>query len=297
MNKLVSVIIPTYNRKEKVIKAIDSVLNQTYKNIEIIVVDDCSLDETESEIKRKYEFNKKVIYYRLESNSGACAARNKGIDISNGELISFLDSDDEYYPDKIEKQVYTIENDKSEICCTSFYRKEKNGEERIIHVKKGSKKEIISQLLYSNFITTGTILGYKRCFEKNKFNETIKRFQDWELILRLSKKYKISLIEEPLLIQNYQAQSITSTTNHENSYKSLLIIFNNNKELYKNDKRAQAQIKWVMAMHLLYFDRRKATKCMYSSATVGGFKVKKFMAYIMIKMHIIKPFLKKFDNV
>jgi glycosyltransferase involved in cell wall biosynthesis len=91
---LVSVILPTYNRASMLPRAISSALNQNYSNIELIVIDDCSSDETET-VVRSFE-DPRIIYERLEKNSGGSAARNFGIEISLGEFIAFLDDDDEW---------------------------------------------------------------------------------------------------------------------------------------------------------------------------------------------------------
>ncbi|RDH83779.1 MAG: hypothetical protein DIZ80_06475 [endosymbiont of Galathealinum brachiosum] len=98
---LVSIIIPAYNSEEFIGRALDSVFSQTYNNYEIIVIDDGSIDET-SNIVRSYEQN---IVYLYQENAGVSAARNAGISIATGELIALLDSDDLWYPDKLEIQV------------------------------------------------------------------------------------------------------------------------------------------------------------------------------------------------
>ena len=93
-NEIVSVIIPVYNSDKYITKTLNSVLNQTYKPIEIILVDDCSIDNSEqiiNEYLRKHEY---ITYYRLEKNSGVAVARNKALELAKGRYIAFLDSDD-----------------------------------------------------------------------------------------------------------------------------------------------------------------------------------------------------------
>lgn len=108
-NDLVSVVIPTYSRNETLIRAIESVLNQTHSNIEIIVVDDNPIEsewrKSSEELMKKYEDNPKVRYIKNPQNMGGAGARNEGIKASRGEYIAFLDDDDEYMPEKIEKQL------------------------------------------------------------------------------------------------------------------------------------------------------------------------------------------------
>ena len=103
MSPLVSVIIPTHNRADLVPLAIQSVLQQTYTNLECIVVDDASTDNTEETVRTIID--ERIIYLRHENNKHASAARNTGIKYARGEFIAFLDDDDEWLPTKLEKQV------------------------------------------------------------------------------------------------------------------------------------------------------------------------------------------------
>lgn len=96
--KLISIIIPTYNRAPILTRAVNSVLRQTYENWELIIVDDCSTDNTEEVIKKEFD-DKRINYYKLDVNKGNAGARNKGVEKATGEYIAFLDSDDEYFPD------------------------------------------------------------------------------------------------------------------------------------------------------------------------------------------------------
>lgn len=100
---LISVIIPSYNRAFILTDAINSVLLQTYKNIELLFVDDCSTDNTEEIVKNITD--SRFHYIRLEKNSGACTARNRGIKEAKGDYIAFNDSDDQWHIDKLEKQL------------------------------------------------------------------------------------------------------------------------------------------------------------------------------------------------
>ena len=111
----VSVIIPTYNRAKLLPRAIKSVLNQTFKDFEVIIVDDGSTDNTEEVINEFQKHNKRIKYIRHEKNKGAAAARNTGIKIAQGEYIAFQDSDDEWLPNKLEKQMEIFESAPAEI--------------------------------------------------------------------------------------------------------------------------------------------------------------------------------------
>ena len=103
MNELVSIIMPSYNTASFISKTIESVLNQTYKNWELLVVDDCSTDGTD-EIVSKYN-DKRIVYLKNEKNSGAALSRNRALRNAKGKWIAFLDSDDLWHPTKLEKQI------------------------------------------------------------------------------------------------------------------------------------------------------------------------------------------------
>jgi len=178
---IVSVIIPTYNRAHVLARAIQSVLNQTYQDFEIIVVDDGSTDNTEEVIK---SFNDpRIRYIRHEENKGAAAARNTGIKAAKGEFIAFQDSDDEWLPKKLEKQMEAFDNasPKVGVVYTGFWSIEGN-------VKRYSlNKEIVHKE------------GDIHCFKKaGMFDERLHRLIDWELWIRVSKYFDFKFIDEPL---------------------------------------------------------------------------------------------------
>lgn len=100
MNDLVSIIMPSYGSEKFISKSIDSVLLQTYDNWELIIIDDCSPDESNKIIKEYLSKDSRIKFVKLEKNSGAAVARNKGIEIAKGRFIAFLDSDDLWLPEK-----------------------------------------------------------------------------------------------------------------------------------------------------------------------------------------------------
>lgn len=196
---LVSVIIPTYNRANLIGRAIQSVLNQTYRNIEIIIVDDASNDNTEEIVTKFHNIN--VVYIRHNCNKGGGAARNTGIKASNGKFIAFLDDDDEWLNDKLEKQVKTILTLSSEwggIYC-GFYRITDKKIKKIEVFKKGNlKTELLKEQL--DIGSSSTLLFIKKIIlEIGLFDETFERNQDFELLIRFFRKYKLFSLEEPLV--------------------------------------------------------------------------------------------------
>ena len=209
-NTLVSVIIPTYKRSDCICKSIDSVLNQTYSNIEIIVVDDNgkgSIEQKKTEsLLSDYIKSGKVTYVVHEINKNGSAARNTGFKISKGNFINFLDDDDVFYPQKIEKQVELLENSRREygaIYCNS----------RIKRIQKVTGKVIINDTRYTKSgdlckeylldeirFNTSTILFRRKVVEDlNGFDESFIRHQDYEFLVRFFMKNLILCSgEEPL---------------------------------------------------------------------------------------------------
>jgi glycosyltransferase involved in cell wall biosynthesis len=219
MNKkpTVSVIIPTYNRAHLIGRAIESVLNQTYQDFELIIVDDASTDNTEYLIKEFQQKDKRISYSKHDRNKGGSAARNTGIKTSKGQYIAFQDSDDEWLPGKLEKQMEILEKASQEVgvIYTAFWRV-KGDKKQYIPSEKVLKKEgdIHNELLKGNFITTQSIVVRKDCLEKvGYFDENLPRLQDWELVLRLSEKYIFKFIDEPLLSSYYNDESISADNN------------------------------------------------------------------------------------
>lgn len=230
--ELISVVMPTYNREKTIIRAVNSVLNQTYKNIELIVVDDCSSDNTIKLLNEIKDPRLKII--KLEKNSGACHARNVGIKNSKGNLIAFQDSDDEWHINKLEKQVKYL--DKYDLVFCRFKR---NESETFPNIKyELDEFDAYKKLLIENIIGTSLILTKKEILIKNLFDEKLPRFQDWDLVLRISKKYKIKYLKE--VLSNVYVQKDSISKNHESALKALEIIYEKNKDEIENNKKIKA---------------------------------------------------------
>ena len=208
----ISVIIPTYNREKLIGDSIKSVLNQTYKNIEVIVVDDGSEDNTKQEIDKIMD--NRIRYIKLEQNYGAANARNIGIKNAVGQFISFQDSDDILYPYKLERQMNNIINKKSNLdfCKIKvifnssyiFYYPNERQEKSILW--GNIFNELISR---GNFISTQAILVKAKFIKKYYFDPNIPRLQDYDIILRMIPKVKISYTKDVLLDLIIQPDSIT----------------------------------------------------------------------------------------
>ncbi|RYM02215.1 glycosyltransferase [Sporolactobacillus sp. THM7-7] len=195
----ISVVIPTYNRGAFTVEAVKSVLAQTYKDIEIIVVDDGSTDETKEQLK---SFGDRIKYIYQE-NKGPSAARNTGIRQAKGKYIALCDSDDRFLPEKLEKQMKFIdEHPECYFLYSWYYNVNEKGE--ITKLRKPLTCKSQEHLQYCLFarkftIRTSTLLIHKSCFDKaGLFNEKYWYSQDWDMWLRLAGYYRGYCLEEPL---------------------------------------------------------------------------------------------------
>lgn len=207
-----SVVIPTHNRAETIERAIRSVLVQDVESLEVIVVDDASTDDTEHVIKALND--QRVRYIRHATNRGAPAARNTGIAAASGNLIAFQDSDDEWMPGKLAKQLQLFEADGGEVYIVycGFLRQSPKARiyipEPWVTCRQGN---ILQQLLRSNFVSTQTMVIRRECFKQSGvFDERMPRYQDWELAIRLAKQYPFHLVDEPLVIVHETPGNISS---------------------------------------------------------------------------------------
>ena len=206
---MISVIIPTYNRAKLLPRAIQSVLQQTFNEIEVIIVDDASTDDTEQVVASMQE--PCIRYIRLEHNSGACMARNIGIQAAQGEWIAFQDSDDEWMPDILSKQFAQLQETGADIVFCAFEHCAADGDIQYVfphaHIQPG--KITYEQLLFENLVSTQTILGKRECFEQVPFKPDFPRLQDWEMMLRMVQQYDVRYFNTVLVRVYEQPDSIS----------------------------------------------------------------------------------------
>ena len=223
----ISVIIPTHNREQHIINSIKSVLNQSFNNFEIIIIDDCSTDNTQYEIKKIKD--NRIKYIKLNKVYGASYSRNLGIKLAKGKFISFQDSDDIYHFDKLERQMRNIKKYKSDFDFCKILVQINNTNKffvpNAIVEKRIIKDNNIFEILISegNFISTQSILIKKIYLEKNLFDPKFPRLQDYDLVLRIIPKVKVSYTNISLVDLYRQNDSISlSPTRLKESLNLLL---------------------------------------------------------------------------
>lgn len=204
---MISVIIPSYNRKEKLIRSLNSVRNQSYKDIEIIIVDDGSTDNTEDAVKQIDD--SRIRYIKHETNMGGGVARNTGIANAQGEYIAFQDSDDVWNNNKLKVELKCLqENDADVVFC------------KMNKLVDGKRVKVIPDNYKEGFLKPGenvygigtpTLLGKSEVFKCNCFDNELPRFQELELLMRLCTKYKIYCCDQALM-DNYFDGNATATS-------------------------------------------------------------------------------------
>ncbi len=221
---LVSVVIPVYNREETVGRAIKSVLNQSYKNLELIVVDDCS-DDNSLKVIREFQ-DERIRVITLRKNSGANVARNKGIMAASGGYVAFQDSDDEWDEDKLQLQINEMLNRNLSACFCAHYLIDDAVEITVPDDYENKEKYetgLISVLANHNVISTQTLIVRKDIFEIiGYFDEEMPRLQDYEFIIRLVQKEKIGYIARPLVFVYHTKVSIS--TNKEALLEAIALL-------------------------------------------------------------------------
>lgn len=217
-DNLVSVIIPTYNSEKYIDETLNSVLAQTYREFEIIIIDDCSKDNTWEIIKEYEKKYNNIVCLKQERNKGVAEARNRGINKATGRYIAFLDSDDLWDKEKLEKQIKLLKNTKEAVTCTKIRMINEKGE------KLNNKCPMIEKisfnfLLRNTIIATSSVMIDREKIEKIKFPDR-RSTEDYSLWLNLLKKHDIIGSLEELTFYRKTSNSLSS-----NKFKEIIYFY------------------------------------------------------------------------
>ena len=210
MNPLVSIITPTFNSEEFLHQTIDSVLDQSYKNWELILVDDFSTDTTVQLINTYLEKHPNISLIQNTTNQGAGVSRNKGINAGKGDFIAFLDADDLWKPNKLEVQINLMTKNNLDVCFSSYDLIDEDGIKLFKRVK-ALPELTYKKLLKSNYV--GNLTGIYNCQTLGKIlSIKLRKRQDWILWLDAIKKSKkpATGIQEPLAFYRVRKDSMSS---------------------------------------------------------------------------------------
>jgi glycosyltransferase involved in cell wall biosynthesis len=254
-NPLVTVVIPTYNREKLLPRAINSVLNQTYQKWELIIVDDRSTGDTEELVQDYIKKDKRIRYVKNTHNQGPAGARNQGTEVSGGEYIAFLDSDDEWKNNHLKDTIEGFEKNKDvdwiyadgeifkddKMIVRSIFKEHWKGKNKFIIERKGDLSLLSENKLLTNALKYGIYTGCqvsvmrKRLFEKIKFDESFyfggieDRLAPLEAI---AKGFRLAYMDMVHLIRHVHKDSISASI-QDKPVEDLLRIFKELERLYK----------------------------------------------------------------
>lgn len=225
MSPTISVIIPTYNRAALIVKAIESVRQQTYGTMEIIVCDDGSTDETEQVVCSRFP---DVRYLKLEHSGLPSVARNEGIKVARGELIAFLDSDDRWMPEKTALQVEAMSGGAG-MSCTNAWRVTPDGENLGPYLRDGQgvSGRVFDRLTADNFVIASTAIVRRDLLDSTEWFPEAMEFrgvEDYDLWLRISLRTDIAYLPQPLGYYLDQPGSVRSLSSRVAYYGSIVTI-------------------------------------------------------------------------
>ncbi|MFB6226496.1 MAG: glycosyltransferase family 2 protein [Candidatus Paceibacteria bacterium] len=294
---LVSIIIPTYNRANFLPTTIKSAINQTYDNTEIIVVDDGSTDHTQEVVEKIQEKHPKIQYYWQENSGGAAKPKNKGIKKSKGKYIAILDSDDEYLPTKVEKQVEAFKHkDIEDLMAVGCGAKE-------VYIEKDEQREFIvpnysnplKELLKHDYMGSGSAMMYKRSlFDKvGFFDEKLKSGQDAEMRLRIATNgYKFYFIQQALIKYKIHKGNISQSISAANKTEDVQYIFNKYREYYlENPKILSIKLRYDGTRNMYLNNKSKARKKFLKSIKFNPLNIRSYL-YLLVSFLGCKAYKK-----
>lgn len=207
---MISVCLPTHNRAEYLAEAIDSVLDQSYKDLELVIVDDGSTDSTKILLEYYAKKDPRISFVSTE-NQGIAKARNLAVSMAKGEYIAVMDSDDLCGPDRLKRQLKELEKG-ADVCYSSYLRADENATV-IDGVQAPKPAEITKEtLLLDQGIPHVTITARAACFQDHPYQDKYKVNDDYQLVVDwIQAGYKLSYIEDPLMIVRFHTQNTSRT--------------------------------------------------------------------------------------
>lgn len=240
MKKLVSIITPVYNSAQFLSETIDSVLKQTYKNWELILIDDVSNDNSIEIIKGFIKKDKRIKLITLKKNGGAGIARNVGLSNVNGSYVAFLDSDDVWEQEKLELQLNEMLKNRWDITYTWYWNTDYSGEKKSYFVTP--KMITFNKLKFNNYILTSTLMCKLSVIEGVQFSKIRKR-QDWIYFLDILKKTGSAYAIEKCLVEYRESDNSLSSNKLQLIKPNLDMIA----EYFYNKSR------WKALLHFMIF--------------------------------------------
>lgn len=284
---VVSVVIPTHNRAHLLGRAVNSVLRQTFADFELIIVDDASADDTASVIGGFQD--KRIKYMRHGSNLGAPAARNTGISNARGDYIGLLDDDDEWYPEKMEKQVLKFSQVPETVGLIYSGHEVRESDGRLLWTYlPEARGDVHLRLLLGTTIGSPTPLIRRACFQKvGLFDESLKSCQDWDMWKRISDHYDFDYVSEILAIGYRHERQISS------DFSSMIpgrtrMVEKHMVEFQRHPEILVIHLKRLGKMHCINGTWKEAILWFIKALKVNPLEIFKIAAWCMLELPRVK---------
>lgn len=292
---LVSVIIPCYNHGNYLSNAIESVLNQTYDHVEIIVIDDGSVDDT-AMVAKKYD---QIIYY-YQKNQGLSASRNRGVEMSKGDYIIFLDADDWLLPDAIQLNLQKLKQNPLAALVSGGHIFYYQPEEKKWEIFKEVELDHYKQMLMGNYIGMPSVVMYQRWTAVEfPFNTSLKNCEDYEQYFRILRKHPV--IHHTGLIAVYRNHGNNKSGNIPVQLETALMVLEKQEPFLKNEDEKESWktgIHWLKEyyckkllenlLHRLYTTKEKITKA--EKKTLEKYRPELYQQYRKAYKGVFKSF-------
>ena len=295
---LVSVVLPAYNRAGTIRGAIESVLRQSFTDFELIVVDDCSTDATAAEVAKIVDPRIRLI--RHAENRGASAARNTGIGEARGPWVAFQDSDDEWLPLKLEKQMARLTAPGAEYvaayCGMLILGAPEAGRRPVISYMPRPdlariEGDILPTLIRTSIVSTQTLVVRRDLLtEIGGFDEAMPALIDWECMLRLAPLGTIACVDEPLVLQRFSANSITLDTRRRAAARDRAV--EKHRTILERDPSALARLYYIVAgEHRITGNPAAARRALAKARTLdpGNPRIWVMSLYLAFIRHLPRP--------
>jgi len=285
----ISVIIPTKNRVDYITKSIESVLNQTFQDFEIIVVDGSSTNATKDIVRNLTD--SRILYFSQKDKKGSSGARNIGISKSHGQFIAFLDDDDLWMKTKLEEQITMLRQNEtfSLVYTSSSYVIQPDGRIIGLYHRPTFDGNIYPHILEENLIgNCSGVLARKKCFETELFDENLLALEDWDLWIRLGKKFLFKHIGGPL--DAYRLHRRRMTRSYSNVLQATKIMFNKySEDINFSKNHYNAYRCWHLLLGLAYLQSGDETHAREEYAIAIRMKPHSVGAYIRFLLCFIGP--------
>ena len=286
-NHKVSVIIPTYNRAHFLPRAIKSVLNQTFQDFELIIVDDGSTDNTKEVVENFQKQDSRIKYIWQENSGGPAKPKNTGIKNSKGEFLAFLDSDDEWLPEKLEKQLELFEKNKRlgivGCNCWNIYVGEKNKKIECRINKNGKNNNYSSIILGDCFIFSSSSVVIPRFVfdDVGFYDERFKVSDDWDLYIRILKKYEFKFVDDFLFNYYIHENNISQVGSIKQAEDYVSLIGKNIKEYNDNLLAKSIILRYIGSYYMINNKKLTARKYFKKSIKCAPFYYRNYVNFII----------------